>query len=222
MKYLIYILPFLFFSQLNAQSYSLEKGKNDFFRSRSALSQPVPTHIRKHFDIAIDEIDQMLKGEKSLSFKRAVYLVENAYYEGGVSWEEYNNGILSIKPILDKMIDDRNLRQYKTAGNWAVFTYMSDSIPENNFKPYQYDFESFMSDSDRESYMVSRLLKTRKGNCRALPYFYKILADEIGVEAFIAIVPMHCYVKHKDEQGNWWNLEMTTGSFSRSSFQKML
>lgn len=96
----------------------------------------------------------MLKGEKALNFKRAVYLVENAYYEGKISWEEYNNGILSIKPTLNKMIDDRNLRQYKTAGNWAVFTYMSDSIPENNYKPYQYDFESFMSDSDRESYMV--------------------------------------------------------------------
>lgn len=218
MKYLIYILPFIFLSQLNAQSYSLEQGKNDFLRSRSALSQLVPIRIQKHFDIAINEINQMLKGEKPLSFKRAVYLVENAYYEGKIDWEEYNNGILSIKPVLDKMIDDRNLQQYKTAGNWAVFTYMSDSIPENDFKPYQYDFESFMSDSDRESYMVSRLLKTRKGNCRALPYFYKILADEVGVEAFIAIAPMHCYVKHRDEQGNWWNLEMTTGSFSRSSF----
>jgi hypothetical protein len=95
---------------------------------------------------------------------------------------------------------------------------MSDSIPENNFKPYQYDFENFMSDTDLESAMVSRLLKTRKGNCRSLPYLYKILADEIGVEAFIALAPMHSYVKHRDEQGNWWNLEMTTGSFSRSSF----
>ena len=218
MKYLLYILPFIIFSQLNAQSYSLEQGRDDFQRNRNALTQSVPSHIQKYFDIAINEIDQMLKGEKALNFKRAVYLVENAYYEGKISWEEYNNGILSIKPILNKMIDDRNLRQYKTAGNWAVFTYMSDSIPENGFKPYQYDFESFMSDSDKESYMISRLLKTRKGNCRALPYFYKILADEVGVEAFIAIAPMHCYVKHRDEQGSWWNLEMTTGSFSRSSF----
>lgn len=218
MKKIIYLVPFICFLQLNAQSYSLEQGKADFQKNRNTLIQPVPDNIQKYFDIAIDEIDQMLKGEKPLSFKRAVYLVENAYFSGKISWEEYNNDILSISPILNKMIDDRNLRQYKTAGNWAVFTYMSDSIPENYFKPYQYDFESFMSDSDRDSYMVSHLLKTRKGNCRALPYFYKILADEVGVEAFIALAPMHCYVKHKDEQGNWWNLEMTTGSFSRSSF----
>lgn len=217
-KKIIYLLPFIFFFQLNAQSYNLEQGKADFFRNRNALTQPVPVNIQKHFDIAIDEIDQMLKGEKPLSFKRAVYLVENAYYEGKISWEEYNNEILRIKPILNKMIDNRNLRQYKTAGNWAVFTYMSDSIPENNFKPYLYDFENFMSDTDVESSMVSRLLKTKKGNCRALPYFYKILANEVDVEAFIATAPMHIYVKHRDEQGNWWNLEMTTGSFSRSSF----
>ncbi|MDR2652718.1 MAG: hypothetical protein LBC68_10480 [Prevotellaceae bacterium] len=218
MKNIIYILPFLFFSQLNAQSYNLEQKIADFQKLRDVLKQPVPAHIQEYFDIAINEIDQMLKGEKPLSFKRAVYLVENAYYEGKISWEEYNSEILRITPILNKMIDDRNLRQYKTAGNWAVFTYMSDSISENNFKPYQYDFENFMTDTDLESAMVSRLLKTKKGNCRSLPYLYKILANEVNVEAFIALAPMHVYVKHRDEQGNWWNLEMTTGSFSRSSF----
>jgi len=218
MKQILYILIFVCFSQVNAQTHGFEQRRTDFQGNRIAITQPVTANIQKYFDIAIDEIDQMLKGEKPLSFKRAVFLIENAFYEGKISWEEYNNEILRIKPILNKMIDDRNLRQYKTAGNWAVFTYMSDSIPENSFRPYQYDFENFMSNTDMESSMVSYLLKTKRGNCRALPYLYKILANEVGVEAFIAIAPMHCYVKHRDEQGNWWNLEMTTGSFSRSSF----
>lgn len=218
MKNLIYIFTLVFFSQLNAQTSSLEQRRSDHQKNRDVLTSSIPADTQKYFDIAIDEIEQMLKGEKELSFKRAVYLVENAYYEGKVNWDEYNNEIFRIKPILDKMIDGRNLRQYRTAGNWAIFTYMSDSIPENNFRPYQYDFENFMSDSDLESSMVSHLLKTKKGNCRSLPYLYKILADEVNVEAFIALAPMHSYVKHRDEQGNWWNLEMTTGSFSRSSF----
>ena len=101
MKYLIYILPLVFFSQLKAQSYSLEQGRDDFQRNRNALTRPVPAHVQKHFDIAINEINQMLKGEKTLNFKRAVFLVENAYYEGKISWEDYNNEILKIKPILD-------------------------------------------------------------------------------------------------------------------------
>ena len=57
MKYLIYILPFILFSQLNAQSYSLEQGKSDFQRSRNALTQSIPANIQKYFDIAIDEIE---------------------------------------------------------------------------------------------------------------------------------------------------------------------
>ena len=218
MKRLIYILSFAIFLQMNAQTFNSGQKWTDFHTNKNALSHPVPTNIQKNFDIAINEISQMLKGEKPLSFKKAVFLVENAYYEGQMSWEDYNNEILRIKPILDKMIDNRNLRQYKTAGNWAVFTYMSDSIPENDFKPYQYDFENFMSNSNIESSLVSRLLKRKRGNCRSLPFLYKILANEVHVEAFIAVVPMHCYVKHKDEKGNWWNLEMTTGTFSRSSF----
>lgn len=203
---------------MNAQALGSGQQWADFHKNKNALSHPVPANIQKHFDIAINEISQMLKGEMPISFKKAVFLVENAQCEGKMSWEDYSNEILRIKPILDRMIDDRNLRQYKTAGNWAVFTFMSDSIPENNFKPYQYDFENFMSDTDMESSLVSYLLKTKRGNCRSLPFLYKILANEVDVEAFIAIVPMHCYVKHRDEKGNWWNLEMTTGSFSRSSF----
>ncbi|MDR0796884.1 MAG: hypothetical protein LBE79_12690 [Tannerella sp.] len=218
MKKIIYILPFILLSQLNAQSSDPEALKASSLNNRKALTQPVPANIQKYFDIAINEIEQMLKGEKPLSFKRAVYLVENAYFEGQICWDEYNNEILRIVPILNKMIDNRGIRGHKTAGNWAIFTFMSDRIPENNNNPYQYDFENFMCDTHIESGMVSRLLKTKKGTCRSLPYFYKILADEMGAEAHIALAPMHVYVKHRDEQGNWWNLEMTTGSFSRSSF----
>lgn len=95
---------------------------------------------------------------------------------------------------------------------------MSDSIPENDNFPYTYDYENFMGDNDFMSFTVSNLLKTHKGNCHSLPYFYKILANELNVEAFLATAPMHIFIKHKDEKGNWWNLEMTSGTFSRTSF----
>ena len=100
MNRLIYILPFIVFLQLNAQTFGSGQKWADFHTNKKALSHPVPTNIQKHFDIAINEISQMLKREKPLSFKRAVFLVENAYYEGKMSWEDYNNEILRIKPIL--------------------------------------------------------------------------------------------------------------------------
>ena len=170
------------------------------------------------YQIAVDEMTEMLNGIKPLSFKRAVFLTENAYYGGKLNWTEFCNDIDQAKIKINQMIVAKNLQLYKTAGNWAIFTYMTDNIAENNFHPYTYDLENFMGDKDYESFMVSSLLKTKKGNCHSLPFLYKILADEVNVEAFIATAPMHVFIKHKDEKQQWWNLELTSGTFSRTSF----
>lgn len=170
------------------------------------------------FQTAVDEIAEMLNGKKPLSFKRAVFLTENAYYDGNLNWQQFCNEIEKIKVIVNKMIVEKGLQKYKTAGNWAIFSYMTEKISDNNYSPFQYDFDNFMGDTDYESFMVSSLLRSRKGNCHSLPYLYKILADEVNVEAFIATAPMHVFIKHKDEKGQWWNLELTSGTFSRTSF----
>lgn len=171
-----------------------------------------------YYKQAIDEICDMLNDKKPIDFKRAVFLTENAYYNGQLNYTEFCNEIDRIKIIVIKMIEDKGLQKYKTAGNWAIFSYMTEKIPENNYSPYRYDFENFMGDKDYESFMVSSLLKNKKGNCHSLPYLYKILAEEVNVEAFIALAPMHVFIKHKDEKGQWWNLELTSGTFSRTSF----
>lgn len=171
-----------------------------------------------YFKQAVDEIAAMLEDKKPISFKRAVFLTENAYYKGQLNYEKFCNQLDRIKVKLNQMIEKKGLQGYKTAGNWAIYSYMTEKIPENNYQPMEYDFENFMGESDYESFMVSTLLETKKGNCHSLPYLYKILADEVNVEAFIATAPMHVYVKHKDENGKWWNLELTSGTFSRTSF----
>lgn len=51
-----------------------------------------------------------------------------------------------------------------------------------------------------------------------MPYLYKILAKEVEAPAYIALAPMHCYIKHKNEQDKWVNLELTNGSFSRDEW----
>ncbi len=193
---------------------------------QSLIVEPADTTVKESataetnhpYQIAIDEITEMLNGQKPLSFKRAVFLTENAYYGGKLNWTEFCYDIDQAKIKINQMIIAKNLQRFKTAGNWAIFTYMTDSIAENNFHPYTYDLENFMGDKDYESFMVSSLLKTKKGNCHSLPFLYKILADEVNVEAFIATAPMHVYIKHKDENQQWWNLELTSGTFSRTSF----
>lgn len=172
----------------------------------------------QYFQEAVDEITQMLEGQKPIDFKRAVFLTENAYYDGQLNYADFCKRIDSITVNINQMIVAKGLQQFKTAGNWAIFTYMTEKIPQNKNQPMQYDFENFMGDDDYQSFMVSTLLKTKKGNCHSLPYLYKILADEVNVEAFVSIAPLHCYIKHKDEQDKWWNLELTSGTFSRTSF----
>ena len=111
------------------------------------------------------------------------------------------------------MILEKGLSRYKTAGNWATFSYMTDTIAVNGFKPYTYDFDDFMGDKDWTKMFVTKLMNTHGGNCHSLPYLYKILCEEIGAKAYLALAPNHIYIKHQDEKGQWTNLELTNPGF---------
>lgn len=160
----------------------------------------------------------MLEGKTPIKFKRAVFLMENAYLENKLNYDQFNAEISSIAKKLHTLIQNKHIERYKTAANWAVFTYMVDSIPENEYHPYLYDFQNFISSKDPEIGFVSKLLRTRKGNCNSLPFLYKILAEECAATASLALAPFHCFIKHKDENGTWVNLEMTSGSFARDAW----
>ena len=167
---------------------------------------------------AFDEQLQMLKGQKPIDFKRSVFLTENAYHNGQLNYKTFCGEISNTGRQLKTMIKERGLERYKTSGNWAAFTYMMDSLPINNFKPCTYDFDDFMGDKDWTKMFVTKLMKTRSGNCHSLPFYYKILAEEIGAKASLALAPNHVYIKHIDEKGQWANVELTNGGFPRDQW----
>ena len=74
-----------------------------------------------HYQIAVDEMTEMLNNTKPLNFKRAVFLTENAYYGGKLNWTEFCKNIEQAKIKIKQMIVVKNLQQFKTAGNWAIF-----------------------------------------------------------------------------------------------------
>ena len=172
----------------------------------------------KFYKDAFEEQLQMLKGEKQLSFKRAVFITENAYHNGQLDYFSFCQEIAATTQKLNMLIKQRGLEKYKTAGNWAVFTFMNDSLPINNFKPYTYDFEDIAAEKDRTKMFVTKLMRTRSGNCHSLPFYYKIICEEIGAQAFIALAPNHSYIKHIDESGKWINVELTNGGFPRDQW----
>jgi hypothetical protein len=46
-----------------------------------------------------------------------------------------------------------------------------------------------------------------------MPYLYKILAEELGVDANLALAPNHVYIKHRIKAVGWYNTELTSGIF---------
>jgi hypothetical protein len=160
----------------------------------------------------------MLQGKQPIQFKRAVFLTEDAYYNHTLNYNDFCKQLRDIAIIMQQMIGQRNLGGFKTAGNWAAFSYMTDTIAANNYKPYVYDFDDFMGAKDWSKMFVTKLLRTHSGNCHSLPYLYKMICEEVGAKAYLALAPNHVYIKHQDEHGQWTNVELTNPGFPRDQW----
>jgi len=119
---------------------------------------------------------------------------------------------------LNQFIDQKGVRMYKTAGNYALFEFFTKPHPMNGNNPYTYDFIDFYGGEDWTSVFVTKLMETHEGQCRSLPYLYRILAEEMKTEAHLAIGPNHCYIKHLGEDGKWVNIELTNGNFATDAW----
>ena len=172
----------------------------------------------KYYNLAFQEINQMLLNKIPMDFKRAVFLVEWAYSGGELDYTEFCNQIDKIAKDLNKFVAAKGISTYKTAGNYALFEFFTKPHKMNNYKPYTYDFEDFYGEKDHRSMFVTKLLKTHEGQCRSMPILYKILANEIKANAYLALGPNHMYIKHLNEQGKWVNIELTNGNFSSDSW----
>lgn len=85
----------------------------------------------------------------------------------------------------------------------------------NGYRQFSYDFEDPMGNKDFSIFFSSKLIETHKGQCSSLSVLYKILCDEMGGHCALAYAPMHVYVKHIGEDGQWVNVELTHGGFVR-------
>lgn len=167
----------------------------------------------------------MLEDKEPYSFKKAVFSVENAYNNGVLNEDYLNQKIEFLKTLSLKIIESRTLKykekdSTKVSKYASLFSILTDSIPIKDqddkdfmYIPYQYNFDDPFGHKDWKSMFVSKLLVTGKGNCHSLPYLYKILAEEIGVDAHLALAPNHVYIKHRNEKDGWYNTELTSGIF---------
>lgn len=184
--------------------------------------------VQKNFDKAYDEITAMLDGKQSLSFKRAVFLVENAYFNDSLNYEYFNYKIEQYKKLTLAIFKTNKLQSYNFVDsvqeniNAALFKVFTDTIKSKinliiSF-PFQYNFQDALGSKEHSSVFVSTLLLTKKGNCRSLPNLYKILTEELGTKSYLALAPMHMYIKQRNKNIGWYNVELTSGQYPKDAY----
>lgn len=172
------------------------------------------------------EIESMLDGKKPLSIKRAVFLSEWAYLDGKLDYKkDFCNEISRIAQYIKTAIALNHFEKYKTAKQFMICNYFFYPCNGNGKVPYTYDHNIEYPRGDWHHQLVSRTLRSHKGQCHSLPMTFKLIAEELGAKAFIARSPGHSYIMYKDEDDHvpedWVNVELTTHQYFPSfSFKK--
>ncbi|MFM7021516.1 MAG: hypothetical protein ACKOXB_00950 [Flavobacteriales bacterium] len=172
----------------------------------------------KYFQSAKTEILRMLNGDTALSLKRAVFLCENAWYGSALSYKDFCQQIdqevwtcrqvLKYYKLSDTEDEDVHFAIHHLFHN--VITLPKASGGVRKIYPFSYDTNDFMGDENRSNLFVSKLLKTRKGQCHSLPLLYLILSQELKAEAYLTLAPAHSYIKFP-MGGQLYSYECTNG-----------
>ncbi len=181
------------------------------------------------YNDAYQTIDNMLNDKQEYSFKDAVFSVENAYFQGKLDTVQLNNQVRFLTRFAKTIMANRELTykqsdKDKVSKYAAVYSIMCRSLPIAvkdtvvQYKSFNYDFKDVFGHNDITNLFVSKLLMTKEGNCNSMPYLYKILAEELGVDANLALAPNHVYIKHQIKSDGWYNTELTSGIFPQDSW----
>lgn len=180
--------------------------------------------VQGYYDSALYEIELMLLDSITPSFKRAVFVTENAYLENSLNYERFCQEIDFLKTLAN-MFNASNELNYshedkdRVAKLGSIYYLMTDTINiivQDQLLyhlPFKYNFNDIWGEEDWSNMFVTSLLMTHQGNCHSLPYLYKILAEELNVDAYLAIAPNHFYIKSKCDRGGWYNTELTSATF---------
>lgn len=174
---------------------------------------------------AYQEMENMLFGKQQLSIKRAVFMAEWAYLDGKLDYEkDICQPIAKGVEFLKRFIVANKLEKYKTAKLIALCDFFFRPWSGNNYTPFVYDFGNEYPEDDWHYQLVSRTLKTHKGQCHSLPWAFKLFAEELNAKAYIALLPRHCFIMYKDDDDlfpeNWVNVELTSQQYVPTFWNK--
>jgi hypothetical protein len=209
--------------RLEAQN-QLRKDINEL-NSNNSINFDLPSlSNKKGTEYYRQVFDEMLTlNVENYSIKDVNFKIENAYFENKLQKEEFDKTIKQIAEfILAKMKELNFDTESNSAKNFMLFKYFTETTQVKGFKekhfPIKYDFEDYWGQINWSKMFVTKLLKTNTGQCHSMPLLYLTLAEQIGAVAYLSQSPNHSYIKFQDEKGKWYNLELTNGMFTVSSF----
>lgn len=184
------------------------------------------TSIFKRFDDALKHLDDMLAGRAELSVADAYYTIESAFGNPYLSREQYHNIIKeSVDFIKRWMLENRLDPKDNYSVQYAIQKFMSETLTINNttqngekgasFKPvthqpFHYDFDDYQGAKDYRNMFVTKCLATGFGQCNSMPIIYLVLAESLGVKAYLSFAPHHSLIKYPDNKGDIINYEPTS------------
>ena len=106
----------------------------------------------------------------------------------------------------------------------ALTEYFFRPYSGNGHKPFTYDFDDTGGKADFTKQFVTKVMRTHTGQCRSLPMYYKVLAETLGAEAYIAYAPAHVFIRYRNEDKmypeEWVNVELTTHQITPEFFYR--
>jgi hypothetical protein len=188
------------------------------------------------------EIEAMLEERAPLSYERAIYLLENAWYDNRIDYRLFQQVLEAGTHNINSIISSSNAQvqtengssffdalsnmskagkgyEEKAKVNFAIYKYLTDTTlflradGLHRHLPYQYASIDPMGSNDWRFTQVNHLIKNRVGNCFAFASLFKIYADRLSSDADLCTAPGHIYITHKDYNGTQYNIEVASRAF---------
>lgn len=176
------------------------------------------------YDLALNDLKRMLDGAVALSLADAFYIEEAAYGKLHLSYSDYKAVIDQSTTFIRQWMEEHGLNENEPqAVHLAIQKFMGDTLsvrqvapertgmvafPKGHY-PYQYDYVDYRGEKDLRNYFLTKTLATGSGQCNTLPRVYLVLAEALGVDAYLCFAPQHSFIKYPDGNGGFANYEPT-------------
>jgi hypothetical protein len=191
----------------------------------AAATQPGDPRAAAYLQ-AYNELNDMLTGKRPASLKRAVFLVENAYYENKIDYAAYNQRIADLATFCrQKLKEEKADTTDQEVKNNMIFRMLTEPLTITDrrtgrkitSRPLHYDFDDFYGREDWTKMFVTKLLNTGFGQCHSMPLLFVTLSQEMGAEAYLSFSPSHCFAKYRSGQ-TFKNVELTNGHITTDAW----